>query len=380
MATPPLSAQDLPPVPSAQTLDNKGSLISQPWQQWFVNLRDKVNVINAVLVSISGASSVSEVFNTISPLTTNGDLLTYNSGSNIRLPIGTNGQILSVVAGLPAWVNAGAGSSPLTTKGDIYTYSTTDARLPIGTDGYVLTADSTQPTGLSWKSSGGSSPNYDTTVLSDSPVGYWKLSDTSGTTCVDSSTNVNNGTYSGTYTFLGVNGPANLNGGVIFSSGKVTIPAIAAYNLSTFSIEAWFTLLSSTGSNAPCFLSELYTGGTNSVSYFLGINVDRAAVGVIEGGYYTGSAFSVVKGFSLSLNTLYQAVVTYDGTTLRLYINGYLFTSAAAGGHVASNDGLIIAVDDAGSASNFPGVISSISLYSTALSPSRVKAHYIAGH
>jgi len=47
------------------------------------------------------------------------------------------------------WVQAGA-TSPLTTKGDIWGYSTSDARIPIGTDGQILTADSTQSLGLKW--------------------------------------------------------------------------------------------------------------------------------------------------------------------------------------------------------------------------------------
>jgi len=46
--------------------------------------------------------------------------------------------------------SGGTGSSPLTTKGDLYTYDTADARLPVGTNGYILSADSAEATGLKW--------------------------------------------------------------------------------------------------------------------------------------------------------------------------------------------------------------------------------------
>jgi hypothetical protein len=54
-----------------------------------------------------------------------------------------------------AWVSIGGGASPLTTKGDLYGYSTTDARVPVGTNGQVLTADSTAATGVAWAAAGG---------------------------------------------------------------------------------------------------------------------------------------------------------------------------------------------------------------------------------
>jgi Collagen triple helix repeat (20 copies). len=49
------------------------------------------------------------------------------------------------------WHGGGSSfTSPLTTKGDLYTFTTVDARLPVGADGTVLSADSTQATGLKW--------------------------------------------------------------------------------------------------------------------------------------------------------------------------------------------------------------------------------------
>jgi len=44
---------------------------------------------------------------------------------------------------------------PLTTKGDLFGYSTTNARVPIGTNGQVLTADSAEVLGLKWAAPAG---------------------------------------------------------------------------------------------------------------------------------------------------------------------------------------------------------------------------------
>lgn len=56
---------------------------------------------------------------------------------------------------LSKWVqiggSAGGGASPLTTKGDLYGYDSADNRIPVGTNGQVLTANSAAALGVDWE-------------------------------------------------------------------------------------------------------------------------------------------------------------------------------------------------------------------------------------
>ena len=96
-------------------------------------------------------SSVDTTTKNLNPETTLGDMSFRSATSNVntRLPIGSSGQHLTVVAGVPAWATA-SDQTPLTTKGDLFTFSTLDARLGVGANGTVLQADSSEATGLKW--------------------------------------------------------------------------------------------------------------------------------------------------------------------------------------------------------------------------------------
>jgi len=99
---------------------------------------------------------------TSSSLVTNlpADFNTFGQGVDTSLQDllgGTTGQVLSKTSGTNmdfTWVTP-TDQTPLTTKGDLFTFSTVDARLGVGTNGHVLTADSTQSTGIKWAAPAG---------------------------------------------------------------------------------------------------------------------------------------------------------------------------------------------------------------------------------
>ena len=92
----------------------------------------------------------------LQPGTTLGDLFyaSATANTNTRLGVGTNGQVLSVSSGVPAWTTT-ADVTPLTTKGDLFTFTTVDARIGIGANNTVLTADSAEATGMKWAAPAG---------------------------------------------------------------------------------------------------------------------------------------------------------------------------------------------------------------------------------
>ena len=104
-----------------------------------------IGTAGQVLTVVSGVPAWANAASGFSnPMTGTGDMISATTGGvPVRVPAGTSNQVLTMqVSGLPAWANASSGfSNPMTTAGDLIFENATPApaRLAIGTAGQVLT-------------------------------------------------------------------------------------------------------------------------------------------------------------------------------------------------------------------------------------------------
>jgi hypothetical protein len=217
---------------------------------------------------------------------------------------------------------------------------------------------------------------YRDEVLVDSPTAYWRL----GETTADSVARDVKNTYPGTYT----GGPTQAAAGALNQDGDtsatfngtsqyVSIPYNGSLNPNSVTLEAWAKPTGGTGTARTVAASQ----DTNK-GYLLGIGTDnkwRFTVG-------TGTAVNVAAaGATVTLNTWAHVVGVYNGTTATLYVDGLSVGSVATGRSANTTRPLGIGASNSGGtwAGYFPGSIDDVALYPSALTQTRVQAHYLVG-
>jgi fibronectin type 3 domain-containing protein len=185
-----------------------------------------------------------------------------------------------------------------------------------------------------------------------------------GTTVTDASGNGNNGTVAnGTWVTTGKYGKAlQFNG----TSTLVTIPDAAALHLSTaMSLEAWVN--PSTVSSA--WRDVIYKGNDNYYLEATSTNASKPDGGLIAGGTY-GDAYGSA---ALPANTWSFLAETYDGATLRLYVNGTQVAATAHAGTITTSTNPLQIGGDSLYGQFFKGMIDEVRVYNTALTPAQIQ-------
>ena len=179
----------------------------------------------------------------------------------------------------------------------------------------------------------------------------------------DASGNGNNGTIgTATWATLGKYGKAlTFNG----TSARVTVNDAASLHLTTgMTLEAW---VNPTTVSAK-WRDVVYKGDDNYYLEGTSRNASRPAMGGTFGGlplYGTGA---------LTKNKWAYLAATYDGATLRLYVNGVQVASRAQTGNIATSANPLEIGGDSINGQYFAGVIDEVRIYNRALSASEVLA------
>jgi large repetitive protein len=215
--------------------------------------------------------------------------------------------------------------------------------------------------------------HYSAVALADAPLRYYRLGESSGTTAIDLGSQTLNGTYTGGFTLgqtgLIVNEPSaksvTLNG----STGYVSMPTTGLpTGAQSWSIEAWINMASVPGTGLHSIV-EFGTNATNNAAVlYLGS-------GKISANTYAGNT---IAGLTPVAGTTYHCVACYDGTNLRLYVNG-LLQGAVACTPAITLTYCYIGTEDSPRDDFWAGSIQEAAIYNTALSALQVRTHFQAG-
>ena len=179
----------------------------------------------------------------------------------------------------------------------------------------------------------------------------------------DASGNGNNGTIGGaTWTTSGKYGNALVFNG---TSALVTINNSASLQLGTaMTLEAWVS--PSTVSSA--WRDVIYKGNDN---YYLEGTSPTSGAGR-RGGTFSGSP--IYGTTALTANTWTHLAATYDGTTMRLYVNGVQVASQAQTGAIATSTNPLQIGGDSIYGQYFAGTIDEVRVYNVALTAAQIQS------
>ena len=116
--------------------------------------------------------------------------------------------------------------------------------------------------------------------------------------------------------------------------------------------------------------------GTNALSYGLYANDGWPQVGGFQApaGYVRAGGFdqAVRDATAIPLGTWTHLATTYDGTTLRVYVNGVQVGSLAATGTIASSTGQVTIGGNSVWGEYFAGAVDDVRIYNRALSAAEI--------
>ncbi len=222
--------------------------------------------------------------------------------------------------------------------------------------------------------------------LSNGLVGYWKMDEASwsgsSADVLDASGNSNNGTAG--CAGVGCTKPAGAatgkfgNGGSFDGTQYVDAGTGSSLDITgNITVSAWINLSASVDANSyDRIISKGEDSSEASGAYAMWINGNKVEFAIYQSGT---KAYSKYTSTSLSTGTWYHLVGVYDGSMMKIYLNGVLENSDAASGAIDSSANNLYLGARYGSPTanrDFNGKLDEVRIYNRALSPTEVSNLY----
>lgn len=215
--------------------------------------------------------------------------------------------------------------------------------------------------------------DYPDVVLADTPEGYWRFGESSGSNAVDASGNGHHGTYN-TVT-LGQAGAVDGDTSAYFGGGSQSrVNTATAWGTlpTTLSVDAWVRL-----DPDPVNFHQTVMGLWQSSTTRLGMIARRNA---------TGNRMAVwdnVRGWressvSIPLNEWHHVAWVFSGSSVTFYYDGEETNTVTTGAIGSGYTDVVIGKSQPTGSDPYKGWIDEVALYYEALDSSQIAAHYAA--
>ena len=144
------------------------------------------------------------------------------------------------------------------------------------------------------------------------------------------------------------------------ASGQyATTPTSLNEDLNHWSVIVWHYYTGTNYGSSPCIITEVYPGSTGQINYALGSLNDNNPT--LMAGWYSGGWY--MTGYTLTPNNWYQIAGTYDGSSVKLYVNNVQVGGFAATGNAISSQGGINLMRRWDNAEFWGGYLSIVKIY-----------------
>lgn len=280
-------------------------------------------------------------------------------------------------------------------KGRVATYAGLPSGLGSGDDGnaYLVDADNliyvwngsafqADGDGIPLGGGGMSIPDYSATVIADSPIAFWKMNDTSGSSAADSSGNGRNAVLNGTYS-LGIVPTINLPGAILFdgTTGYGSIAHASWMDLTDVSLECWAFLLGNPTSRVGYITRQFASAGNIPYSLETAANSGNSNPQMAQ---YNGASWTSANSqVATAIMGWYHLVGTKSAAgVLNIYMNGMranIPTTVTPAG--TSTEGLFLGRQHnyVAASAYINGALSCCAIYDKVLTPAQIAKHYNVG-